>query len=139
MLSFVYAILGRDVAAALQGVGLDPQAGFLHADRSGRDSLALDVLEEFRAWFADRLVLSLINRKQIKAADFTVEASGAVRLEAEARKTILTAFQERKQENILHPYIGEEVQVGLLPHIQAQLLARHIRGDLEQYPPFLAR
>jgi CRISPR-associated protein Cas1 len=139
MLSFVYAILGRDVGAALQGVGLDSQAGFLHADRSGRDSLALDILEEFRAWFADRLVLSLINRKQIRAADFTIEASGAVRLETDARKIILTAFQERKQENILHPFIGEEVQVGLLPHIQAQLLARHIRGDLEQYPPFLAR
>ncbi|MDR2104302.1 MAG: type I-C CRISPR-associated endonuclease Cas1c [Deferribacteraceae bacterium] len=139
MLSFVYAIIGRDIAAALQGVGLDPQAGFLHADRSGRDSLALDILEEFRAWFADRLVLSLINRKQVKLSDFTVEASGAVRLSDEARKLLLNSIQERKQENIIHPFIAEETPVGLLPHLQAQLLARHIRGDIKEYPPFLAR
>jgi CRISPR-associated protein Cas1 len=139
MLSFVYAIVGKDIAAALQGVGLDPQAGFLHSDRSGRDSLALDILEEFRACFADRVVLSLINRKQVKPADFTVEASGGVRLSDEVKRTLLNSIQERKQETIFHPFIGEDVPIGLLPHVQAQLLARHIRGDIEQYPPFLAR
>lgn len=136
---FVYSILGKDISGALQGVGLEPQVGFLHADRSGRDSLAQDILEEFRAWWADRLVLSLINRGQIKPQDFVTEASGAVSLKADARKFLFQALQAKKQEKIVHPFLGEEVEIGLLPYIQAMLLARHLRGDLAEYPPFLMR
>ena len=139
LLSFVYSILGKDISGALQGVGLDPQVGFLHADRPGRDSLAQDILEEFRAWWADRLVLSLINRGQIKPQDFVTEASGAVSLKADARKLSFQALQAKKQEKIVHPFLGEEVEIGLLPYIQAMLLARHLRGDLAEYPPFLMR
>lgn len=139
MLSFLYSVVGNDISAALQGVGLDPQVGFLHQDRPGRDSLAQDILEEFRAWFVDRLVLSLVNRKQIKANDFEVEASGAVKFKDEGRKKVLTALQERKQEEVVHPFLGEKVPIGILPHIQALLLARHLRGDLEVYPPFVPR
>lgn len=139
MLSLLYTVIGQDVSGALQGVGLDPQIGFLHADRPGRDSLAQDVLEEFRAYLADRLTLSLINRQQIKISDFDVESSGAVKLKDEARKTLFSALQQRKQEVIDHPFLKEKVEIGLLPHIQAMLLARHLRGDLEYYPPFLMR
>ncbi|HFC6356309.1 TPA: type I-C CRISPR-associated endonuclease Cas1c [Neisseria lactamica] len=139
LLSFLYSILGKDVSGALQGVGLDPQVGFLHADRPGRDSLAQDILEEFRAWWADRLVLSLINRGQIKPQDFIVEAGGAVSLKADARKLLFQSLQAKKQEKITHPFLGEEVEIGLLPYIQAMLLARHLRGDLAAYPPFLMR
>jgi len=139
LLSFVYSILGKDISGALQGVGLDPQVGFLHADRPGRDSLAQDILEEFRAWWADRLVLSLINRGQIKPQDFVTEASGAVSLKADARKLLFQALQAKKQEKIVHPFLGEEMEIGLLPYIQAMLLARHLRGDLAEYPPFLMR
>ncbi|RPD83492.1 type I-C CRISPR-associated endonuclease Cas1 [Neisseria weixii] len=139
LLSFVYSILGKDISGALQGVGLDPQVGFLHADRPGRDSLAQDILEEFRAWWADRLVLSLINRGQIKPQDFVTEAGGAVNIKPEARKLLFQTLQAKKQEKIVHPFLQEEVPVGLLPHIQAMLLARHLRGDLAEYPPFLMR
>jgi len=139
LLSFLYSVIGNDISAAIQGVGLDPQVGFLHQDRPGRDSLALDILEEFRAWYADRMVLNLINRKQIKASDFIVEVSGAVKLKDGARKEILVALQKRKQETVKHPYLNEEVQIGLLPHVQAMLLARYLRGDLEQYPTFIPR
>ncbi|WP_304674131.1 type I-C CRISPR-associated endonuclease Cas1c [Neisseria blantyrii] len=139
LLSFLYSILGKDISGALQGVGLDPQVGFLHADRPGRDSLAQDILEEFRAWWADRLVLSLINRRQIKPQDFVVGASGAVSLKADARKLLFQSLQAKKQEKITHPFLGEEVEIGLLPYIQAMLLARHLRGDLAAYPPFLMR
>ena len=139
LLSFVYSILGKDISGALQGVGLDPQVGFLHADRPGRDSLAQDILEEFRAWWADRLVLSLINRGQIKPQDFVTEAGGAVNIKPEARKLLFQTLQTKKQEKIVHPFLQEEVAVGLLPHIQAMLLARHLRGDLAEYPPFLMR
>jgi CRISPR-associated protein Cas1 len=139
MLSFLYSVLGQDVSAALQGVGLDPQIGFLHADRPGRDSLAQDILEEFRAWWIDRLVLTLINRKQVDIKGFVVEASGAVQMDDTTRKILLAAYQERKQEEVDHPFLKEKVPIGLLPHIQAQLLASHLRGDLEQYPPFVAR
>lgn len=139
LLSFFYAIVGNDISAALQGVGLDPQVGFLHRDRPGRDSLAQDILEEFRAYIVDRLVLTLINRQQIKVADFIYEASGAVKLKDTARKVVLQEFQARKQKTIIHPYLKEEIPLGLLPHAQALLLARHLRGDLEYYPPFLAR
>jgi len=139
LMSFLYSVVGNDISAALQGVGLDPQVGFLHVDRSGRDSLALDILEEFRAWLIDRLVLTLINRKQIRASDFEKEISGAVKMKDDARRTVLMALQARKQEEVIHPYIGEKVQIGLLPHIQALLLSRHLRGDLEYYPAFVAR
>lgn len=139
LLSFLYSVLGKDISGALQGVGLDPQVGFLHADRPGRDSLAQDILEEFRAWWADRLVLSLINRGQIKPQDFVQEASGAVSLKPETRKLLFQALQAKKQEKIVHPFLGEEVEIGLLPYIQAMLLSRHLRGDLAAYPPFLMR
>lgn len=139
MLSFIYALVTQEVVSALYGVGLDPFVGFLHTDRPGRVSLALDMVEEFRAWWADRLVLSLINRQQVSPQGFEVEASGAVRMSDETRKVILQAYQTRKQEQILHPYIKENIEIGLLPHTQAMLMARYLRGDLEAYPPFLAR
>ncbi|WP_443091484.1 type I-C CRISPR-associated endonuclease Cas1c [Basfia succiniciproducens] len=139
LLSFLYSILGKDISGALQGVGLDPQVGFLHADRPGRDSLAQDLLEEFRAWWVDRMVLSLINRGQIKPQDFVTEAGGAVNMKPEARKLLFQSLQAKKQEKIVHPFLQEEVEIGLLPYIQAMLLARHLRGDLAEYPPFLMR
>lgn len=139
LLSFVYSLITNECASALQGVGLDPYVGFLHKDRPGRVSLALDLLEEFRAPWADRFVLTLINRRQIQLSDFVTEASGAVRLTDEARKTLLTAWQERKQTEVNHPYLDESVPIGLLPHCQAMLLARHIRGDMELYPPYLVK
>jgi CRISPR-associated protein Cas1 len=139
LLSFVYSLITQECVSALQGVGLDPYVGFLHQDRPGRPSLALDLLEEFRATWADRFVLTLINRRQIQLSDFVIEASGAVRLKDDARKILLTAYQERKQVEILHPYLDEQVSVGLLPHCQALLLARHIRGDTECYPPYLLK
>ena len=139
LLSLLYSVLGKEISGALQSVGLDPQVGFLHADRPGRDSLAQDILEEFRAWWIDRLVLSLVNRKQIQISDFVTEASGAVQLKDDSRKHLFQALQAKKQEKIIHPYLQEEIEIGLLPHIQALLLARHLRGDLAQYPPFLMR
>ena len=139
LLSFAYVLVAHECHSALAGVGLDPYVGFLHQDRPGRAGLALDLLEEFRAFWADRLVLTLINRKQIQASDFGVESTGAVRLTAEARKKVLTAFQERKQEEVLHPYLQEKVKIGLLPHCQAMLLARHLRGDTVSYTPFLVK
>lgn len=139
LLSYIYTLITHECASALQGVGLDPYVGFLHQDRPGRVSLALDLLEEFRAPWADRFVLTLINRKQVQPNDFITEASGAVRLKDDARKTVLTAWQERKQIEILHPYLGEKIPIGQLPHCQAMLLARHIRGDTEYYPPYLVK
>ncbi len=139
LLSYIYTLITHECSSALQGVGLDPYVGFLHQDRPGRQSLALDLLEEFRASWADRFVLTLINRKQIQLNDFISEASGAVRLTDEARKTLLTAWQERKQVEIMHPYLEEQVPIGLLPHCQAMLLARHIRGDTKYYPPYLVK
>ncbi len=137
LLNFLYAMLGHDCRSALESVGLDPQVGLLHADRPGRASLALDLMEEFRPVLADRLVLSLINRRQIAAGDFVVEEGGAVMLRDDARKAVLVAWQERKKEELRHPFLGEAVTLGLVPHIQAQLLARHLRGDLDGYPPFV--
>lgn len=139
LMSFSYTLLTHEIASALQGIGIDPYVGFLHTDRPGRLSLALDMLEEFRAWWCDRFVLTLINRNQIKAKDFTKEASGAIRMSDEARKRFITQWQERKQDELQHPYTGEKIKIGLLPHIQAALLAKFLRNDLEQYPPFLAR
>lgn len=137
LLSFLYAMLGHDCRAALESVGLDPQVGLLHADRPGRASLALDLMEEMRPVLADRLALSLINRRQIAANDFIVEDSGGVRMTDEARKAVLIAWQERKKEELRHPFIGEAMALGLVVHMQARLLARHLRGDLDGYPPFI--
>lgn len=139
LLSFVYAMLTHDARSAVEGVGLDPAVGFLHRDRPGRPSLALDLVEEFRAWFADRLVLTLINRKQLSATDFLKVQGGAVRLTDTARRTVLIAFQDRKREELQHPFTGERLQIGLLLHEQARLLAAYLRGDLDGYPPFVAR
>ncbi|MET0091696.1 MAG: type I-C CRISPR-associated endonuclease Cas1c [Candidatus Thiodiazotropha sp.] len=139
LLSYLYTLITHECASALQGVGLDPYVGFLHQDRPGRLSLALDLLEEFRAPWADRFVLTLINRKQIQLRDFIIEASGAVRLTDDARKRVLIAWQERKQAEVNYPYLQEKVAMGLLPHCQAMLLARHIRGDTEYYPPYLVK
>ena len=137
VLSFVYTLLAHDVRSALESVGLDPAVGFLHRDRPGRPSLALDIMEEFRPFFADRLALSLINRRQLSASDFRGFENGAVLLSDEGRKTVLVAYQERKREELLHPFIEEKVTVGLTWHVQAQLLARYLRGDLDGYPPFV--
>jgi len=139
LLSFLYTLLAHDIQSALETVGLDPYVGFLHRDRPGRASLALDIMEEFRAFLVDRLVLSLINRKQITAKGFTTKESGGVLMDVDTRKDVLTAWQKRKQEEITHPFLEEKVNIGLLPYIQALLLARHLRGDLEEYPPFLWR
>lgn len=139
LLSFIYTLLAHDVRSALEAVGLDPQVGFLHRDRPGRPSLALDVMEEFRPWLADRLVLSLINRRQMKPGDFKRGGTGGVVLADDARKEVLVAWQKRKQEEVTHPFINEKVAVGLLPHVQAMLLARHLRGELDGYPPFIWR
>lgn len=136
LLSFTYTLIAHECASALQGVGLDPYVGFLHQDRPGRMSLALDLLEEFRAPWAERFILTLINRRQIKIDDFITEASGAVRLKDSARKSLLVAWQDRKQVEIIHPYLKESIPIGLLPHSQAMLLARHLRGDTEFYPPY---
>jgi len=137
LISFLYALLMSDCRSALESCGLDPQCGFLHRDRPGRPSLALDLMEEFRACMADRTALTLINRRQITPGDFKTEESGAFLLREEARKTVLTCWQERKQDQIVHPFLGEKVTVGLLPHLQARLLSRHLRGDLDAYPAFL--
>lgn len=139
LLSFVYSLITQECVSALQGVGLDPYVGFLHKDRPGRPSLALDLLEEFRAPWADRFVLTLVNRRQVQLTDFVTEASGAVRLKDEPRKKLLTAYQERKQKKVKHPYFDEQVPIGLLPHCQAMLLARHLRGDTEFYAPYVVR
>lgn len=139
LLSFLYAILSNDVRSAVETVGLDPQVGFLHQLRSGRPSLALDIMEEFRAYLGDRIMLNLLNLKQIVKSDFEIRESGEVRMSDEARKTVLSAYQKRKQEEITHPFLNEKVTIGLLPHIQAQLMARYIRGDISEYPPFYVK
>jgi CRISPR-associated protein Cas1 len=137
LLSFLYTLLMHDVRSALECVGLDSCVGFLHRDRPGRAGLALDMMEEFRPVIADRLALSLINREQIRKKGFTVMESGAVIMKDDARKEVLTAYQKRKQEEITHPYLKENVQVGLLFYIQALLLARYLRGDIDSYPVFI--
>jgi len=137
LLSFLYAILTTDVAAACESVGLDPQMGFLHADRAGRPSLALDLVEELRPMVADRVALSLVNRQQVRPKGFVQGETGGVEMDAATRKEVLVAYQKRKDETIQHPFLGEKVTVGLLPHVQARLLARWLRGELDAYPPFL--
>lgn len=135
LLSFLYTLLCHEVEAALESVGLDPQVGFLHKDRPGRASLALDMMEELRPHLADRLAVSLINRKQVQASGFVIKENGAVIMDDETRKEVLTAWQKRKQEEIIHPFLEEKIPLGLVPYVQALLMARHMRGDLEDYPP----
>ncbi|MCR4411143.1 MAG: type I-C CRISPR-associated endonuclease Cas1c [Thermoguttaceae bacterium] len=139
LLSFLYALLVNDCASAAEGVGLDPQVGFLHALRSGRPALALDLMEELRPVLADRLALTLINRRQVTAADFEARPGGAVLLTDKGRKTVVVAYQKRKQDEVHHPVVDQKMLLGLVAHTQARLLARHLRGDLEAYPPFLYR
>jgi CRISPR-associated protein Cas1 len=136
LLSFLYTLLAHETSAALESVGLDSQVGFLHRDRPGRPSLALDIMEELRPHFADRLALTLINKNQISSKGFVVKENGAVVMDDNTRKEVLMAWQKRKQEEITHPYLEEKVPFGLVPYIQAMLLSRHMRGDLEDYPPF---
>jgi CRISP-associated protein Cas1 len=137
MLSFAYTLLANDIASALEGVGLDAYVGFLHRDRPGRVSLALDVMEELRGIYADRFVLSLINKKVVNKDDFVKKENGAVIMTDDARKKFLTAWQNKKQEKITHPFLREKISWGLVPHVQALLLARYLRSDLDEYPPFL--
>lgn len=139
LLSFLYTLLAHDCEAALEGIGLDPQIGFLHTLRPGRPSLALDLMEEFRTILADRVALSLINLNQIGGKGFTTTESGAVVMDDDTRKTVLQTWQKKKQETVQHPFLDEKIELGLLPHAQALLLARHLRGDLDAYPPFLLK
>lgn len=136
-LSFAYALLANDCAAALESVGMDSYVGFLHRDRPGRSSLALDLMEELRPCIADRFVLTLINNRMLKASDFVLRENGSVLLQDDARKAFLKNWQEKKRETITHPFLGEKLPWGLVPFLQALLLARYLRGDLEEYPPFL--
>ncbi len=137
LLSFVYTIVLHDVRSALEAVGLDSAVGFLHRDRPGRPGLALDIMEEFRPFIADRLVLSMINLSQVQKKGFTKTATGAVLMDEDTHKKVLTAYQKRKDDKIWHPFLQEKITIGLLFHIQALLLARYLRGDLDGYPPFV--
>ncbi len=139
LLSFLYAILANDCVSACESVGLDPQMAFLHADRSGRPSLALDLVEEFRSVIADRLALTLVNRQQVNGNGFATRESGAVQMDDATRKVVLVAYQQRKAEELMHPFLKEQVTVGLLFQVQARLLARWLRGDLDAYPAFFWR
>lgn len=139
LLSFLYTVLTHDAISALEAVGLDPCVGFLHVDRPGRPSLALDIMEEFRPVLVDRLALSLVNRQQIRGKGFIKTESGSVLMDDETRKKVLVAYQERKKQEIIHPYMGEKMAAGLLVFAQAQLMSRYLRGDLDGYPPFFWR
>ena len=139
LLSFLYSLLVHDCRSALESVGLDPAVGFLHRERPGRPSLALDLMEELRPVLADRLALSLINRRQLSARDFDMAVSGAVKLREGARKSSLVAYQERKKDEMMHPFLREKTTLGLVPFVQATLMARRLRGDLDGYAPFLWR
>jgi CRISPR-associated protein Cas1 len=137
LLSFVYTLLTHDMTAALETVGLDPAVGYLHVERPGRPSLALDLVEELRPVIADRLVLTLINRRQVGAEGFQRVETGGVIMNDATRKEVLVAYQKRKQEEMVHPFLQEKIPFGMVPFVQATLLARHLRGDLESYPSFL--
>lgn len=139
LLSFAYTLLVHDLTAAIESVGLDPYVGFLHTDRPGRPSLALDLMEELRPVLADRLVLTLINRRQVAASDFTIQPNGAVEMGRDTRRTLLQEWQKRKQEEVMHPFLHEPAPLGLFPFLQALLLARWLRGDLDAYPPLFWR
>lgn len=137
MLSFAYSLLAHDCASALESVGLDSYVGFLHTDRPGRTSLALDLMEELRPCMADRFVLTLVNNRMIRPEDFQTQSSGAVLLTEDGRRKFLKTWQERKRDTLTHPYLGEKMSWGMIPYVQALLLARFLRGDLDAYPPFL--
>jgi len=137
LLSFLYAVLAQDARAACEAAGLDAAVGFLHRDRPGRPGLALDLMEEFRAFLADRTALTLINRQQVAANGFARSETGAVSMDERTRKAVLVAYQQRKQQTITHPFLKEKTTIGLLLHIQARLLARHLRGELDAYPAFI--
>lgn len=139
MLSFAYTLIANDVSAALETVGLDPYVGFLHTLRPGRTSLALDMMEEFRAYLGDRFVLSLINKRQITVKDFMFQGDYGVVMTDKGKKTFISAWQNRKQEEIVHPYLNEKIKIGLLPYVQAMLMARYIRQDIDDYPVFLIK
>lgn len=139
LISFLYALLRTDCEAALQGVGLDPQVGYLHALRPGRPALALDLMEELRAPVVDRLALTLVNRRQVRPGEFVEHLGGATHLGDEARRRVITAYQERKQEEVFHQVLDRKMPLGLVPHVQARLLARHLRGDADVYVPYVHR
>lgn len=137
LLSFAYTLLTNNIVSALETVGLDPYVGFMHTDRPGRVSLALDLLEELRSVFADRFAISLINKKMISPDGFIKKENGAIIMNDDTKKIFLSAFQEKKQEKITHPFLEEKIEWGMVPYVQSLLLARFIRGDIEEYPPFL--
>ena len=139
LLSFLYSIFAKEISGALQGVGLDPQMGVFHMPRPGRDSLALDLLEEFRSPIIDRFVLSIINRGQISLKDFESDVLDGVYLKNDARRSLLQLWQAKKQEEIIHPFLKEKINIGLLPHVQSMLLARFLRKDIDNYPPFVSK
>jgi CRISP-associated protein Cas1 len=139
LLSFLYALLRHDAIAALTATGLDPFVGYLHTERPNRPSLALDLIEEFRPVLADRLAITLINRKQISPDDFVIREGGAVEFTAEGRKKVIAAYQSRKQDALTHPLLGQEFRYGQLMLVQARILARHLRGDIPEYYPFISR
>lgn len=139
LLSFLYALLANDCISALEGVGLDPQLGYLHAIRSGRPALALDLMEEFRPTLAERLALTLINTKQVKADDFDIRPGESVFLNESGRKAVVIAYQRRKQEELSYPLLKTKIPLGLIPHLQARLLARRVRGEIESYVPYIPR
>ena len=139
LISFLYALLRGECASALEGVGLDPQVGYLHTLRPGRPALALDLMEELRPLLADRLAVTLVNRRQLKASDFEETPGGAFQLTEDGRRALIVAYQKRKEEVLSHRLLKERLPLGLVPHVQARLLARHLRGDLRDYPPFLGR
>ena len=139
MLSFAYTLIANEMSAALDTIGLDPYVGFLHTLRPGRTSLALDMMEEFRAYLGDRFVLSLINKRQIGPGDFLSQGDQGIVMTDKGKKTFISAWQTRKRESIIHPYLNEKVEIGLLPYVQAMLMARYIRQDLDNYPVFLIK
>ena len=139
MLSLAYTLIANEITATLETVGLDPYVGYLHSLRPGRASLSLDIMEEFRAYLGDRFVLSLINKRQISSKEFLYQGDDGVIMTEKGRKIFLTAWQNRKRETIIHPYLNEKVEIGLLPYVQALMLARYIRNDIDNYPVFLIK
>jgi CRISPR-associated protein Cas1 len=139
LLSFLYALVRHDCIAALTSVGLDPFVGFLHADRPNRPALALDLMEEFRSWLADRLAVTLVNRQQVGPDHFRVREGGAVEFTDAGRKLVITGYQQRKQERLTHPLLEQEFRLAQLPFVQARILARHLRGDIADYVPFVPK